>query len=447
MPQDIRDQGSSRILRIRRMKSRFGVALRDSRGATAAAFGVSAVAAIGMVGLATEAGGWYLTRRDAQNAADPAAYAGAMRLSFARTQLTLSGNAPHDQGVAAAADVATRNGFSTGKANTTVTVSIPPTSGPNAGNNSAVEVIIRRTPPRLVSGLFLRSDPVIRTRAVAALTDNGPGCVLALHSGLTIQGNTFVGQSNCNLASNAINTNAINVNGGPTINTTLVSAGGCNDCGSYRALTYQPPTTDPYTALNNINFSKPTGSQCLAVPKNGGTIGPPAAGQGFCSDVSPSGKNAMLNFKPGTYVFWESSLKVDTGSIVCNDCTPGGAGVTFIFTGSKASSVGQATINTSGTVRLNAPGSGTYAGILIYRDDLGSSSGNPEIQITGGANVSVSGAIYGPTSYVDFNGNSNTNCLIVVANQIRLSGTTNFTSAGCPTAMPIPQTQIVRLME
>jgi len=42
---------------------------------------------IGLVGLGTESGLWVLTRRNAQDAADPAAYAGAVRLAYAQTAL------------------------------------------------------------------------------------------------------------------------------------------------------------------------------------------------------------------------------------------------------------------------------------------------------------------------------------------------------------------------
>lgn len=421
---------------------------------TAVAFGVCATMVIGIVGLGTEGGTWYVTRRAAQNAADTAAYAGAVRLATAQYTLGLTLANAQTQARTTATDDATRNGFTSGVNSTVVTPNTPPVvSTLYAGNTSAVEVVVQRTRPRLLSALFLTTNPVIRARGVAALTSNGPACVLALSSGLTIQGSSNVQTPSCTLASNATGASAINFNGGATVNAVaLDSAGGCNSCGGLTmpVLTYQPPTTDPYAALNNITYTRPTGSNCLATPPQNGNgtyqIATPTAGQGFCSNVQLSGNNRTWNFAPGTYVFWNSSLQVSGGSLTCTACT-GGAGVTLIFTGSAASQVGTVTINTGGIVSLTAPSSGTYAGVLIYRDDLGTNTGNPQVQITGGPSLTLSGALYAPTSYADFNGNSATNCLMLVAAQVRISGTSNFSTAGCPTGTGRPTTQIVRLME
>src|SRR3954462_4950946 len=100
---------------------------RDRSAVTAIAFGLSLTVVIGMVGLGTEAGTWYLTRRNAQNAADPAAYAGAVRLAFAQNGLVppVALAAAQTQAIAAATETAQRNLFTTGTANTTVTVNTP----------------------------------------------------------------------------------------------------------------------------------------------------------------------------------------------------------------------------------------------------------------------------------------------------------------------------------
>lgn len=426
-----------------RIVERLRAGFRDKRGATAVAFGVAATAVIGIVGLGTEGGTWYLTRRDAQNAADPAAYAGAVRLSLAQAALSQSFANARTQAINTATDTATRNGFTTGQANTTVTVNIPPASGPNAGNNTAVEVIVQRSPPRLISALFIGANPVIRARGVAALTNNGPACLLALRVGLTIQGNSSSG-SGCSFSSNATTSTAININGNPTINaTSLISSGGCNDCAGLPYQTYQPPTLDPYASLNSIAFAKPA-SFLPAPPKNQCPPVYPIPAGNFTGNISNTG--CAWDFAPGTYIFWESSLDVSGGSLTCSACV-GGAGVTFIFTGSSANKVGTVSINTNQTVQLSAPNNGPYKGILIYRDDLGTSSGNPEVQITGGPQMTLNGVIYAPTSYASFSGNSATNCLVLVASRIGISGTSNFSTAGCSTPLGVPQNQIVRLVE
>ena len=55
--------------------------LRSRRGTVAFAAVIAAIPLIGVVGLGAEAGSWYVTKQHAQNAADAAAYAGALRLA------------------------------------------------------------------------------------------------------------------------------------------------------------------------------------------------------------------------------------------------------------------------------------------------------------------------------------------------------------------------------
>src|SRR5204863_5671056 len=55
--------------------------LRCRRGSVAFATVVALVPLIGVVALGAEAGSWYVTRQSAQNAADAAAYSGALRLA------------------------------------------------------------------------------------------------------------------------------------------------------------------------------------------------------------------------------------------------------------------------------------------------------------------------------------------------------------------------------
>src|ERR1700757_3320332 len=55
--------------------------LRSRRGSAAFATVIALVPLIGVVALGAEAGSWYVTHQHAQNAADAAAYSGALRLA------------------------------------------------------------------------------------------------------------------------------------------------------------------------------------------------------------------------------------------------------------------------------------------------------------------------------------------------------------------------------
>ena len=57
--------------------------LRCRRGTAAFATVIALVPLIGAIALGGEAGSWYVTKQHAQNAADAAAYSGALRLLLA----------------------------------------------------------------------------------------------------------------------------------------------------------------------------------------------------------------------------------------------------------------------------------------------------------------------------------------------------------------------------
>src|SRR4051794_2431422 len=59
--------------------------LHCRRGSVAFAAVIALVPLIGVVALGAEAGSWYVTRQHAQNAADAAAYSGALRLACTRS--------------------------------------------------------------------------------------------------------------------------------------------------------------------------------------------------------------------------------------------------------------------------------------------------------------------------------------------------------------------------
>ena len=81
--------------------------LRSQRGSVAFATVIALVPLIGVVALGAEAGSWYVTRQHAQNAADSAAYSGALRLSC-----TMAGAACDTQSVDyRGKEFAAQNGF------------------------------------------------------------------------------------------------------------------------------------------------------------------------------------------------------------------------------------------------------------------------------------------------------------------------------------------------
>ncbi|WP_437171124.1 pilus assembly protein TadG-related protein [Falsiroseomonas sp. E2-1-a4] len=480
---------------LRRFRS-----LRDDvRGATAVLFGVSAVVIVGMVGLGTEGGSWYLTRRDAQNAADPGAYAGAVRLSLAQSTLGLTLTAARTQADSAARDNATMNGFTNAAAATVVTVNSPPATGPNSGNQTAVEVIVERTRPRLISALFLTTDPVITARGVAALLPNGAACMLAIPGfgtgtvtgQLLAGGSSTISAPNCILGSNSALDNSISITGAASVTAlSLTTTGGCNGCDAATltqpVTSYAPPTVNPLQFLNTKVLPSFSSSDCYqspvyapdgaliagGIPSNGKVntsmvIPPPPSGKAICGlDISGAGTVVTLN--PGTYYFYNSSFKVTSGKVECRmptvpptadgDVCAEGHGVTLVFTGSPAQ-IGGPNINGNANITLSAPTAAhaadpDYAGILFFRDPRatgGNNQGNPAVDINGGPSTSLTGAMYFPNSYVKYSGNAAVNtCSVLIGGTVEMTGNTGVTLNECVAlgyGNLVPNLQIVRLVE
>jgi Flp pilus assembly protein TadG len=402
------------IARCRQLAPALAHVIRDRQGATMVVFALAGTAVIGMVGLGTEGGSWYLTRRDAQNAADAAAYAGAVRLSLAQSGLSLSLTSARTQARDAANDTATRNGFTTGARSSIVTVNSPPIApSAYAADNKAVEVVVQRTVPRLLSGLFLSTDPVIRATGTSSLLATGQACILALSGGLTATGNSTVTAQSCALASNSSSSTSISLAGSTTVSaSTLTSAGGCSGCSAATLTspftTSQPPTTDPFTALQAIKYPASCPAAAVTPPsgKSGTTtVSNPTGTLYWCSDFKLTGGAGTVDLKPGTYVLYDADMSLQGGTVTCSTCTPGGAGVTFVFTGSSPSKVGTVTINGGASMQLNAPGSGTYAGVVMYRDALATDQTS---KINGGSGLNLIGGMYFPTSTLDFAPRSST---------------------------------------
>ena len=482
--------GRARWARSREFLSSVRVMIADRRGATAALFGVAATAVVGFAGLATEAGYWYNVRRDAQNAADHAAFAGAVRLGVATnvlenadgTKLTDAARLTQIQN--AGRDTTARNGFTHNANNNTVDVNWPPVSGAYAGNTNAVQVIITQQRPRLISALFLASaNQQIRVSGVAALQDLGSACVLALEDSLIIGGNTTLMAPGCLLASNSTSNRAVNFNGAArTIDASyIVAAGGCDGCNaavtpggaSIPYSTNGPGVTNPFTWTDAVI---PPALSCSGAGNTQGPIGPytytadvngtPVTSNYYivCKDWSVGSNTSYTLPGPGTYFFYGTSLDIKgtlnwtCGTVEpCSTTTLGGPGVTLAFVRDGSGKVGKVSSNSSAVINLKAPatGYGLYPGLVIYRQRGTNETGmvNTAIQINGGStSTRLAGAIYGSNADVIFNGNADiaqTGCLVIVGWKVELTGNAYTRAGNCSELNPniLNHVQVARMVE
>ena len=109
--------------------------LADDAGNVLVIAAFSMTTLMAFVALGTDSGVLFRSRRNAQTAADAAAVAGALDYLY---------NGSTTSAASAAKAASSANGIADGTDGVTVTVNIPPASGPNAGNSAFVEAIVSR---------------------------------------------------------------------------------------------------------------------------------------------------------------------------------------------------------------------------------------------------------------------------------------------------------------
>ena len=434
----------------------------------------SITALIGFTGLGVETGLWYAIKRQNQSAADIAALSGALELYTWQAQgQTAAATYPDICGFAQRE--ATRNGFAfqsyscpvstpgcTSPSSGQMCANNPPVLGAYAGNSNAVEVILAQQQNALFASLSL-PNVSINTRAVAAIltSDQDQACVLALGltgTDITSQGNSTINMLHCAVAAASSNSQAVALGGNSTLNApAVVTPGGCSGCGSVPVV--NAPITDPYTTKLTHTFlttGMPTSGTCTlaastyTAPSTGCVIAgsslPNSGSYNLSGPMQISGRldiqNGTVNLSPGTYWITDGDLVLENGSpatLTCPTCTPGGAGVTIILTAASGGKVGTLTLGSQASLNLDAPSTGTFAGLAIIQDSNGLPSGTtytttPDaVKAQGSATETLNGLVYFPNATMDFYGtpSGGNNCLVLVASTLNLGGNPTLSSTGC----------------
>jgi hypothetical protein len=382
---------------------------------------------VGAGALGVETNFQYIQQTHLQVAADAAAYVGALdnRASASSSVMTADASA-----------IATSNGWSS--ANGTIQVNSPPTSGPNQVS-AATEVVLSQNVPRFFTAYFNKGPMVIHARAVAIYTTAADACILALSKSasqaVNIHGNTTVNLVGCDVMSNSIASDALNVWGSATLSTDCaVSAGGYANSGGLTltgcpsVITQAPRAHDPFSGL----ATPPTG-----VSRNLPNLNPQSTTTllpGYYSGGMNLQGNVTLS--PGVYYVSGNDFNIGSNAIVT------GSDVTiYLAAGSQVSMQGNSHVS------LAAPTSGTYSGILFFGDRAGVSSALNTF--TGDSSSSLTGNIYFPTQSVTYAGNfSGVNgCTHVVADTVQWTGSATI-SVNCPPGTgDIPARQSIKMVE
>ncbi|MEJ2119716.1 MAG: pilus assembly protein TadG-related protein [Alphaproteobacteria bacterium] len=412
-------------MRLIRPAHRFAGAVRrfarDTGGGVMIWTGLGLPVILGISGLGLDSAMWYLERRTMQSVVDTAAISAA---------LTKAGGGDQDAINAAVAKALADNKF-TLITNDDLQVNVPPLTGPNTTNTTAVEVVIRRKATLFLSQILYTKAVHIRTRAVAGGVPVGQHCIVALDhdadSAVLFTG-TADANIDCGVASNSESSRAIHVGGKAVLKADPAQAyGDIYVEGTATLETTHPPqprsprVPDPFGPEGRDLQMPLMAGACTPAPDLSGSSGTINLSPGlYCGDLLI--ENKTVNLAPGVYILDEGDLRVKAGSIVAGD------GVTFILTGSNPSQVGIFEITSNSQFNVTPPTSGDYAGIVIYTDQAAASNdgnGNPFTNyLYGGASMAMKGAIYSPSRKIEFTGGSGSSspCLYVVGRLVTVTG-------------------------
>jgi Flp pilus assembly protein TadG len=453
-----------------------GVLMRDllrcRRGSAAFATIIALVPLIGVVALGAEAGSWYVTRQHAQNAADTAAYSGALRLAC-----TISGGScDNTQTVdyrgkqfAAQNTFCTKND-STAPDDTTaypgrqcaaslpartsqlVTIEIGDYNAgtfttPPASSGNAVRATVSQTQPGYLAAVLNLTTVTIPARAIALVQKPDELCALSLGpdpngggGALKLAGNMSNNGTGCAIMSDTsvqfASTPAFTGSGWAVLGATGCSP--TNTCADPRVAHnyFMPPALDPLQRLNtqtfNNSFTSPPFTDTTVTGNNDpSVVACPAsapAGATKCFQIIPNSassgyKNQILQgtdyyFCPpavqATY-FFKGNVNVNAGTLACN---PTNLATYYFWSGINVS---------SGSTVTFAPGIYYFNGAASFGGTVSFGAGTYFFN----GNTTLSGTITLSAGTYFFNGDTTFNGTITGTNvTLVLLGTSRLTING-----------------
>ncbi len=367
-------------------------------GASAAVFALALPVLIGFGALAIDVGVWSMKSRQAQGAADQAAFSAAVADS--------AGSDGTPEALAVAADM----GFVDGIDDVDIIVSNPPTSGKYAGSNSFWEVTIQQPQGLGLAALFLSDAPNVIARAVAG-TGAGGSCFIALSSNadnaIWFQENAQMLNPECGLYSNSSSSSSVRCDNNCEIEGSLYMAGDANIKNNGvvggNINSDQPPFADPYA---NVPKTIPPGLPCQPRLTTGGRYMPGR----YCSGVdlpnNVNGVQQIIDLDPGVYY-------IEDRFLLTNNFTIRGTGVTLVF---SVPDKNKFNIGNNNTIQLTAPTSGPYAGVAMM-----SIAGTYTVTFENNTAAKIQGALYFPNQELRMRNNlDSTLCTQLVALTIQL---------------------------
>lgn len=347
---------------------------------------------LGVAALNLDGGRMMDERRRAQATADAAALAagGVLYSNY----WTKHGTGPVDAARTAAEQVAVANGYPA----SALTVRIPPTSGPYAGQAGHAEVLLDTSLEASFGRVFTGGTLDVSARAVARGEPLRVGVVLLnpnKSGAFTNSAAAFV-LVNKPLVVNSTSTSAIQSTGLAVLSLSRIDVtGGINSTTvlplTTRVRTGVAPTLDPYAYVPVPDESAmPVRSAAPLTISLGAAVLQPGVYKG---GIRATGASVVVML-PGTYVMQGGGFRVDGAAVVT------GLGTTVYNTTSSTYASGPIAVGGLGNVVMTAPLSGTYQGFSFFQHR---GLAQP-VSVTGLGLTVVTGAVYAAAAPVNLNG-------------------------------------------
>jgi hypothetical protein len=314
--------------------------------------------------------------------------------------------------------------------------------GPSLGFDRTVRVSLTATRTLPFLSIFTDRATTITADATAALTGNGKFCLVSLYNGtdtgIDANGGADLNLS-CGVKSNCTGKQCVTAGGNSSIKAEPIAAvGGVEGSGNNFV---QPTTLQPHSAVQADPFAylpnpSPDPSTCTGTLTEATVIASGTKHVCYASvDIGPSG-NLILPDSVETVTVYGGDIDLK-GDVTANQAT-------WIMTGPQGQA-GDLKINSQANLVMSGMDSGTYKGVLFYRDRR---AANIEIKINGGAQSKLTGALYFPTSDITFAGSAGmqTNCLQMVGQKLKFRGGATITNQCTGTGADAFEQTIVRLV-
>jgi hypothetical protein len=407
------------------------------RGVVAIFVAISLVALLGMTAVSVDGGLLYLRLRDSRATADASAMAAACILY--KNYPTDNGTDPKNEAQKAALAVAAQNGFSNDGVESTVTVNIPPSSGPYQGLAGYVEVLVQYNVPRGFSRVFGGGTIPVRARAVARgawIYPNAGVLILDYSSkaSLNTQGNGAFTEIGGPVIINSNNPSAVVTTGNAQMTSPTYLVTGGVKLGGNGGLQTAPkanqiflgthPTPDPLAYLPEPSVP-PNGTMATSSLGMGNTLYTLTPGYYTNLPTFNTGdqvvlKQASANNAGGIFYIDGGGFKSTGASITMDPNTTGGVMIYNKPASTADSEKIQITGNASGTVNLSPLASGPYAGMMLWQER----SSTVPVLVEGNGSFNVAGTFYAAGAMLNINGNGQTSTGTSTGSYVDSSGNT-----------------------